>query len=192
MNTRFDVRSKKNFIKDIKIAHKREAQIAARLAIKVHSQTGEWPELVGNGVGYDGKFIENDKEITAEPDFIIGGRKVEITCSRNVCNKIFHQKSNKIHKMIADGTDMVFVNGFESQKEPNYIWLNHLEWTPFIQKAKDKYGIVPILGGGSVGFLNKNGYRFDTYWFDKIWQKLPVLIKGLPNEYKEILNSFGD
>lgn len=192
MSNRFDNRTKNVFKKQILEAHIREAIIILRLAIKVHAQTGKWPDIKGNGVNYLGEFIEDDKLITAEPDYQLDDRKIEITCSKVVCPKVFHEKVNKINRMTKDGTEMVFVNGLEQVKQPKCLWLNHLEWQPFIEKSKSKYGIVPILGSKTTGFINKSGYRFDLFWFEQANKlfDLPVLIceKKFPDKYREILN----
>lgn len=190
--TRFDERSKETFKKQIKEYHKQEAEIAIRLCIKVHAKTGEWPKLEGLGTDYTGEFIESDTQITARPDFLIGDREVEITCSKVVCNRWFHEKCNKIDRMIKDGSDMVFVNGLVAEKQPEFIWLTSEQWKPFIERSKNKYGIVPMPGGGQTGWLNKNSYRFDVYWFreQQLFQPLPVLIKKLPKPYLDILANF--
>ena len=188
MSHRYDVRTKDQFAKEIKDYHIKEAEIAVRLGIAVHAKTGKWPEIKANGVDSTGALIESDQAVTCDPDYLIGDRLVEITHSKYVLNKTFHEKQNKIKKMLANGTDMVFVNGL-SEKQPNCIWLSAEQWEPFIQRSMTKYGIVPMLGGGKVGFLNKNAYRFDIYWFKDLFRPLPVLISSIPNEYKELLKS---
>jgi hypothetical protein len=188
MTHRFDVRSKAEFAKEIKEYHKKEAEIAVRLAISVHAKTGEWPDIKPNGIDSSGSLIESDQMVTADPDYIIGDRTVEITHSKYVLGRTFHEKQNKIKKMQVEQTDMVFVNGL-SEKQPTFLWLNAEEWEPFIQRSLTKYGIVPMLGGGKVGFLNKNAYRFDIYWFKDLFKPLPVLISSVPDAYKEILNN---
>ena len=187
---RFDARSKKQFRSDIKKGHIKEAEIAVRLCIKIHSETGNWPDLEPSGVDATGAFIEDIKEVNADPDFKIDGNLVEITRSDVVCNRVFHQKCHKIIKCLQGKSDLVFVNGY-NEKQPKYLWLDSKTLEPFVTKSLTKYGEVNMMGGGKLGIIAKPAYRFDTYWFDQadLWKPLPVLFKGLPNKYTEILNA---
>lgn len=186
---RFDVRSKGKFKKDIKASHQKEAIIAVRLCITKHSKTGEWPKLEPAGVDMTGAFIDNIKDVTADPDFKIDDKLVEITRSDVMCERTFHQKCHKIIRCLKDNTELVFVNGYEAQKQPKYIWLTGKDLEPFVTKSLSKYGEVKHPGGGKVGLINKPAYRFDVYWFEDLWKPLPALCKGIPEEYKEILEA---
>lgn len=55
-----------------------------------------------------GDFIQNN--ISADADYLINDKKVEITLSNNEVTKYFHQKVNKVNKYIKDETYIVFVN----------------------------------------------------------------------------------
>ncbi len=186
---RFDNRSKARFKKDLKNNHVKEAYIAVRLCIAEHSKTKEWPKLTPNGIDFTGEFIENIKEVTASPDFIIGDKTVEITRSDVVCNRSFHAKCNKIIKCLKEGHDLVFVNGYDAEKQPNYIRLTPKEIEKFTIKATSKYGEMRHPGGGKMGLTCKPAYRYDVFWFEDLWKPLPAIIKDLPKEYLEILES---
>jgi hypothetical protein len=189
MSYRFDVRSKQQFKKDIKLCHKIEVEIAARLCIKVHAITGQWPELVPTGSDMTGAFIPKEGKVTSDPDFKINDQLVEITHSGTVCNKYFHQKVSKIDRAIREGHVLIFVNGFKVDKQPKYVWLEADTIEHFTQKAISKYGVVPHPGAGKTGPINKDAYRYDIYWFKDLWQPLPALIKNLPEQYKNILKA---
>lgn len=187
---RFDVRSEKQFKKDIKHSHKLEAEIAVRLCIAMHAKNKEWPKLIPTGVDNTGEFIENTSDITLMPDFQIGEFSVEIIRSDVVCNRIFHQKINKVKKALEQGYHTVFVNGYKQEKQPNFLWLDPDSLRNFTNKAIAKYGEVPHPGAGKVGFIGKKAYRYDIYWFKDLWRPLPVLIKkDLPKNYTEILKA---
>jgi hypothetical protein len=184
---RFDVRSKEGFARDIKTSHIAEAEIAVRLCIAVHSKTKEWPELIPNGVDFTGEFIEKNHKITSDADFKIGPRSVEITRADVVCKRYFHIKESKVNRMLERGDDFVFVNGYKAEKQPQYIWLTPEEINEFTIKANTKYGKVLHPGSGRI-VLNKAAYRYDLYWFKNLWKSLPVLFKGMPSKYLEILD----
>lgn len=185
-NYRFDVRSKKQFAKDIKSSHIKEADIAVRLCLTIHSKTGEWPTLVPNGTDSTGEFIEKNAQVSSEPDFKIGDRIVEITRSDVFCNRTFHQKENKIIKCLKDKHDIVFVNGY-LDKQPYYLWLDSDQVEQFTIKATAKYGSVLHPGAGKTGAIAKAAFRYDVFWFQDLWKPLPALISNIPKEYKDIL-----
>lgn len=185
---RFDQRSDKQFKQDIKLSHSKEAKIAVRLCIALHSLTKKWPTLKPAGVDMTGEFIEKAHQVTSEPDFLINDRLVEITRSDVLCNRSFHQKSNKIIRCLKDNGDLVFVNGFEATNQPKYIWLSAKELEPFVTRSLTKYGEVQHPGNRGIRSTGKPAYRFDVYWFEELWKPLPALIKDIPKDYKDVLN----
>ena len=185
---RFDYRTESQFKKDIKTSHDKEAKIAVRLCISCHAKTKIWPTLKPAGIDASGEFIENAREVTAEPDFRIGDRLVEITRSDVFCNRTFHQKSYKIVRALKNGSDLVFVNGYDVVKQPNYIWLTSKELEPFVARSLSKYGEVVHPGGGGKRWTNKPAYRFDVFWFQDLWKPLPCICRNLPQEYYAIIN----
>jgi hypothetical protein len=189
MSYRFDVRSKKQFAKDIKQSHVHEAEIAIRLCIAIHARTKKWPSLVPTGIDSTGEFIEKDSKVTSHPDFSIDGKLVEITRADVVCNRNFHQKLGKVSKAISNQYDLVFVNGYLVDKQPNYIWLTPDILQEFTTKATTKYGTVLHPGGKGAGPIHKTAYRYDVFWFKDLWRPLPVLIDNIPEEYKKIIEA---
>lgn len=185
---RFDARSSSQFKQDIKTSHHKEAKIAVRLCIALHSASKQWPNLAPAGVDMTGDFIEKAHEVTSEPDFLIDGKLVEITRSDVVCNRTFHQKSNKIIRCLKDNSDLVFVNGFEAFNQPKYIWLTAKDLEPFVTRSLTKYGEVQHPGNRGIRSTGKAAYRFDVYWFEDLWKPLPALIKDIPKDYKDVLN----
>ncbi len=186
---RFDGRSEAEFSKNIKESSFKEICIAIRLSIKEHSLTGIWPELLPLGVDYLGGVIQDRSKVTSAPDFQIGSRKVEITNSSVVCSRIFHQKCNKIDRWLKEDIDMVFVNGFSDVNQPLFIRLTPKELEPYLQRSITKYGQTPMPGHLKSGWTSKPARRFDIYWFEGLWQKLPAMIKEIPDSYKELLNN---
>jgi hypothetical protein len=178
---RFDNRSKKEFISDIKKSHRTEAEIAIRIGIFHYRKTGRWLEIVPNGTDFSGEFVEN-ANVTGDPDFLIDGISTEITRADTFCKDFFHQKIPKINKCIKENSNIVFVNGFKVQKEPKFILLKPKSIEKATEKAIKKYGEIKHPGTG-----NKKGYRYDNIWFAGSWQILPKLIKEIPEEYKQLL-----
>jgi hypothetical protein len=186
---RIDSRTTGQFKKDMKIGHQKEAEIAIRLAIAIHAKTKKWPSVKPAGIDMTGEFIEDIKDVTSEPDFLIDDKLVEITRADVVCNRSFHQKTYKIDRCLREGTDLVFVNGFGVNKQPDFVWFGAEDWQFFVTKAITKYGKVQHPGNRGIRSTGKPAYRFDTYWFKDYWKPLPALIKkGLPKEYEEVLN----
>jgi len=187
---RFDVRSKEQFTLDIKRASQIEAFIAVRLAIKEHAVSGIWSEITANGCDASGNYIPNRSKVTTEPDFKIGDKFVEITNSRRVCPRVFHEKVHKVDKIIQNNYDLVFVNGFEEQKQPKFIRLSGEDLKPFIDRSITKYGKTPTPIGRNQ-WRALPSLRFDVYWFKDLFQILPVLsvdlLKVVPQQYKDIL-----
>src|SRR5688572_27214458 len=173
MDQRFDVRSPAAFKIDIKRNHEKEALIAVRLCIAVHSKTKEWPLLAPAGVDTTGEFIDSIQDVDARPDFIIGDRFVEITRSDKLCQRSFHQKCHKVEQCVAGNNDIVFVNGFDEVKQPKFVWFTPERMAEFLIRSKTKYGKVKHPGGGKVGLIDKPAYRFDVYWFEDLWCQLP-------------------
>jgi len=184
----FDHRSIKQFQKDIKVASIKEAEIAVRLCVLIHSKTGKWPKLVPNGVDHTGKFIKDRSLVNCDPDYKIDDHLVEITKSYNICEKHFHQKIHKVKKCIKLNSHLVFVNGYNMQQCPEFIWITpeNLELLTLRSQTKYKQSYQPGCNGK---FTNKPAYKYGIYWFKGMWQKLPSL-KGikLPKEYLNLLN----
>jgi hypothetical protein len=189
MSYRFDYRSKNQFAKDIKQSSQCEAEIAVRLCIAIHAKTKQWPQLIPTGVDATGEFIAKESKITSFPDYSIDGKLTEIIRADVVCKRSFHQKVNKVTKAISEGYDTIFVNGFREEKQPKYIWFTPEMLEEFTQRAISKHGTVLHPGGKGVGALGKTAYRYDCFWFEKIWRPLPVLIDNVPDEYKKIINA---
>ncbi len=185
---RFDNRSKNQFKKDIKDGSSKEAFIAVRICIDEYNKSKRWPKLIPNGVDFTGQFIKNSNQVNSDPDFKINNILVEITRSDVVCKRYFHQKCGKLDRCAKEGYDLVFVNGYDPSKEPEYIRLSGNILDGFIQLAKKKYGVVPHPGGGNYGFTNKQAYRFDLSLFEGMWTPLPLIIKEIPKDYQNILN----
>lgn len=188
-NYRFDVRSKQQFIKDIKSSHICEAEIAVRLCILYHKSTNKWPKLEPHGSDMSGNFIVSETDVSHSPDFIIDSQLVEITRADVICNRNFHEKESKIHHCLTNQYDLVFVNGFKAVKTPNFIRLTYKEVEKFTEMAKEKYGNVLHPGAKNTGPINKAAYRYDIEWFNDLWQVLPIITSDIPNSYKRFLKS---
>jgi hypothetical protein len=185
---RIDLRTTKQFKSDLKVGHQKEAQIAVRLCISVHSKNKKWPVLKPTGIDMSGNYIEDISKVDCRPDFEIDGRMVEVTRSDFHCLNYFHQKTYKIKRCLEEGNDLVFVNGFEAYKQPNFVWLKATTLKDFVIRSQTKYGEVTHPGNHRIKDTRKPAYRFDTYWFKDLWRPLPVLIKEIPEEYREVLN----
>lgn len=183
---RYDKRTHSQFVKDIKIAHVKEAEIALRLCVLINYKLLRWPKLIAKGTNYTGQYVNNN-DVTLEEDFEIEGTKVEITKSDRVCQRVFHEKTSKIDYCIKSGSTLVFVNGLVELDKPKFIWLGTNEIISFTEAARKKYGEVWNLGGGKTGPIKKSAYRYDLEWFAGKWEELPPLPKRLPKEYDSVL-----
>lgn len=190
INYRSDIRTSDQFKKDIKKSHIIEAEIAVRLAIKVHAEKGYWPDIVPCGVDFTGEIIKEDAKITSDPDFVIDGFITEITRSSRECKRVFHEKIGKVRKCIENNAVMVFVNGFEEFKQPKYVALSSSKLCELTERSKSKYGRCLQPGHNKTGVTPKEAYRYDIFWIDEqnLWSPLPVLIKGIPKKYTDFLN----
>jgi hypothetical protein len=184
---RIDNRTLGEFKKNIKDSHVAEAEIAIRICIKIHHATGKWPELFPTGSDFTGTFIQSSNNVDHTPDFSINGVLTEVTRSDVQCKRVFHEKTTKVDKCINNDWDLVFVNGFKTFKQPQFLLLGPQELEEYTIRSKTKYS--NILHPSANGTLNKEAYRYDIYWFDEdnLWNVLPPLIKSLPKEYVEIL-----
>jgi hypothetical protein len=184
MSYRFDIRTKEEFKKDIKEHHISEAEIAVRLCVAKYFVTNKWPKLVPNGTDSTGNFVENNKNVTHTPDFIIDGKYIEITRSDRPCKRSFHQKIAKVNKCVKENYIMIFVNGLTTFSEPPYIAIDGNTLKEKTDKAIKKYGEVSQLGRGNLGPIGKAAYRYDLDWFDDMWLTLPPLIEEIPKIIK--------
>jgi len=173
-NYRFDNRSKKQFIKDIKISHTIEVDIALRLCVLYHGYDGIWPKIIPHGVDMSGAFIQDDNLITLAPDFEIEGQKFEITRSNSYCKRSFHEKVAKIQSIIENKINLVFVNGYATNN-PRILVLSSEQVKQYTKRAIAKYGKVRHPATGNHGLTNKPAYKYDIQWFDKLWNALPPL-----------------
>lgn len=184
---RFDVRTEDQFKKDLLANHAHEAEIAIRLCIYKKNLTGKWPELKPVSSEPTGEFIEKpSRKDSTSADYRIDNTNIEITKSGSMCKKVFHEKKAKVHRCIDVGYHLAFINGFNTP-EPLFVVLKPKQIQTFTDMSKEKYGIVPFLGSNGAGAINKDAYRYNIEWFEKLWIKLPQLIKKIPSNYEDIL-----
>ena len=187
MSNRFDHRTKKQFKKDIKAHSKSELLIAIRICQDIYNKTNIWPELKPTGTDFTGKFIENPKKITIEPDFAIDGFKYEITKSANLCKTFFHEKEEKVKKALSEGNVIVYVNGYDQFEEPNYCCLGYNELKDLTNKSVEEFKgtVEQMFKGFSIG---KKVYRYKTSWVKDLSKPLPKLdLEKIPEEYKKLI-----
>ena len=184
---RFDNRTKKEFIKDIKQAHIKELEIAIRICIDKHEKDSKWPTLIPTGTDAMGDFVESHK-VVSDPDFYIEPDCVEITCSNPICNKVFHQKVNKVTKCLEHEYALVFANGL-GQADPKYLYINATQLATLTELSKATYGIK-LHPTKNSGISNKEAYRYNISWFDEIeWHNLPEIdAKKIPSDYSKYLD----
>lgn len=187
MKSSFDIRSKKQFKKDIKEHSKSELLIAIRICQDIYNKTGSWPDLIPIGTDFTGKFISDRKKVKIDPDFAINGFKYEITKSANLCKKFFHEKEDKVKKALDEGNVIVYVNGYEAFDEPNYCCLGYNSLKILTEKSIKEFGgtVEQIFKGIPIG---KKVYRYKTDWIKDISKPLPPInLKKIPQEYKKLI-----
>ena len=191
-----DNRSLAEFKKDIKSGHQTEAEIAVRLCITIKGETDKWPTLVPFGIDFAGDFVKNvNFDKVNKQDYLINNQKIEITHSNFLVKRYFHQKVGKILKAIEDKSILIFVNGYKEHSIPEYLWLNNIEIQKYTDLAMKKFGKVGMPSRTGV-IANKLAFRYDTQWFDGMWQQLPEIPKSaisdekIPKEYIKLLANF--
>jgi hypothetical protein len=191
-NYRLDNRTESQFKKDIKNSSLKEAEIAVRICQWIKDQSEQWPKLIPTGIDFTGDFIKDGSTINASPDYQINGISAEITRADVICAKAFHQKQNKVQRCLKNDSSIVFVNGYEKLKIPNFIWLDSKQIKRFTDKSIETYGESKHPGKAGEGYLNKAAYKYDLEWFKGLWKPLPILdLRVIPKEYKEILDLVG-
>lgn len=185
---RFDVRTQKQFKKDIKEAHQAELEIAIRMSIDIYNKTNKWPVIEPLGTDFTGSFVKDLKGVSITPDFKIDGFKYEITKSKNVCKSVFHEKQDKVQKAIDEMGIIVFVNGFEQLDEPQYCCLGYDELKLLNEKSINKYKGTTMQMVGGNRFINRAVYRYDISWIKDYCKPLPILdLTKIPQEYKNLM-----
>lgn len=184
-NYRTDGRTVEQFAKDIKESSIKELLIALRLCTWEYNKTNIWPELKPTGSDFSGELIKNNRKVHLKADYVIGNKSVEITRSDGECTRYFHEKVDKVHECIEDGSSMIFVNGLNAFAEPLFIWLTSKQLDEFTKKSIDAYGIQRQPGHKGEYVTQKKAYRYSVDWFKGMWKFLPELPEKLPKMYQK-------
>ena len=115
-----DNRTDEEFAKDIKSCTSIEQKLI-QIYVKYLNDTSDTKtyEYINNGVDNTGKFIQDDKKIVADADFIIKhpdfeDKPVEIKFSRKLCSD-FHLKLGQVNKYIETNTTVVMFMGIDKK-----------------------------------------------------------------------------
>ncbi|MFA5758087.1 MAG: hypothetical protein WC942_01730 [Clostridia bacterium] len=184
-NYRLDFRTLNEAKQDIKNSHIHELDIVIRLGILYKQMTKRWPEIEPTGVDFTGGFIEDDKLITSQPDFLFDHQPLEVTRADKVCVRCFHQKANKARRYLKDNNaNLVFANGYKTDS-PMVLWLTPDKVTQYTDLAVKTYGTLQFRGFGY-----KDSYRYNLDWFKNMrWWPLPELTEDLPETYVSLLKA---
>lgn len=185
---KFDCRTEKEFRSDIKLHSIAELHIAIRICQDIYNKTKEWPDLVPNGSDFTGEFIKKRSKVSISPDFKINGFLYEITKSRNVCPKFFHEKKDKVDKALAEGSIIVYVNGYEQLTNPMYCCLGYDELKNITDLSIEKYKETFHQRVGKNLTINRPVYRYDIDWVENLFKPLPTSnLSKIPKQYKDLL-----
>lgn len=182
MPYRLDNRNKQEFKSDIKICSARELEIVIRLGIYLYNKTGVWEDIIPIGCDFRGDF---QNKVDSSPDFLLGSRTLEITQSRGICKEFYHEKCPKVNNCIKNGYYIVFVNGIETEAEPETIVINAKKLAEITDISIEEYGIVKQLT--KTGIVNKDAYRYKLSWTKDLSFLLPKMIDNLPENYRNLL-----
>lgn len=155
--SRFDHRSKEQFIEDIAKSTKKE-----RILLDLWLKLQEKPlQVVDTGCGNDGKFLEN-KDVTSKADFFIESfGPFEVKFSEKLLPKVFHLKENNVKSYIEEGATVMMVNGADNEDAAVYTLINPKQLAEIAATIEP----LPFFGMG-----NKVCYKIPVNKF--IWRKL--------------------
>lgn len=121
MSRRFDNRTKKEFISDIKKGHHNELILMNAYVDWLNSQImdGQYRYyFVDNGVDNTGEFIENDEDVDMRCDFVLKrqtkrDKKIEIKYCKKYYDK-FHLKINQVLEYVQNDVCVINFIGVEN------------------------------------------------------------------------------
>ena len=183
---RLDTRTIDEFKRTIKSYSKKEAIIAVRLGIHEYNKTNVYPPIYFTGVDGTGEYQE---KVNSNPDFMIGDRLVEITQSAHPTRKgYYHQKCNKVEKIIKLGSCIVYVDGFDTEAEPNTVVIEPERLKVLTDMSIKEFGIKNQPTSTSIS--SKPAYRYRLSWTKDLEFPLPKLEGDLPQNYIDLLKIF--
>ena len=180
---RFDGRSEAEFKVAMKHSHRVECDIIIRIGVMKFKELGYWLDITPTGVDFTGNFIRENKKIVNSPDYKIGEDSVEITRSNNYCNYFFHEKVGKVNNIIEKKQNIVFINGYDPQKESSGLWLNAEQLDKYTKLSVQRYGIA------KQPLTLKPVYKYKISDFDGMWFSLPMIDVELPESYICLLDA---
>ena len=112
MNYRYDVRTRDQFIEDIRVCTSKEKEIAMLFKQFYERRYGEELVITNNGCDNSGTYLD-DKNVSTASDFVMNGRLMEIKFS-NKFIPIFRFKIDQIRSYIKQRSYLLMVNGFDT------------------------------------------------------------------------------
>lgn len=157
--SRMDGRSPEQFKQDIQEST-RDQETILQLWLKITGQSEL--KIWDNGSNNTGEYIENDKEVTTDPDYYIQGiGLIEVQYAKPFCKDYFHIKTKKIDTCIKKQSKILMINGFK-EKHPEFILIT----VPQTKVIRARCDIVNWWHGGG----GKYAFQVPISWFR--WEKL--------------------
>lgn len=114
-NYRMDNRSKEQFIQDIEKGNERERFAIILFKNYLRREFGFTGRIEPNGVDMSGDFIEDDRKVTTEADYLVNGKPMEVKTSRNEV-KFLYLKTSQVNSYIKQKASLLFVNDVEGDR----------------------------------------------------------------------------
>lgn len=108
---RQDSRSKKQFMKDLKVGHEKEKR-AIELYSKFLTKMGIEHVISENGSDGKGTYIEDVRKVSKKADFKLNGTPLEVKTCKTITQTIYFKKG-QIDSYIKQGASLLFVMGMD-------------------------------------------------------------------------------
>ena len=138
-NYRRDVRTAKEFARNIAESSQIERDIINRFALRFEQVHGRKPVIEDNGCGNDGRLLKSS-EVTMAADYLLNGEPLEVKYNRQVLRR-FRFKAEQLKSYIEQGARVLWVNGYCTNR-PVFMVLS-IETLKEIQVNKDPIPFLP-------------------------------------------------
>jgi hypothetical protein len=136
--SRYAGRTKEQFIKDIKEAHKKERDIAERISIWYKTNHNKDLHIEDNGVDNTGEYLEVE-DVTTDADFVINGDLTEIKYHIKDL-PFFRMKYRKLISYIKQKAYIILVNGYNTPS-PRFCIITPKKMYRLIKKRRKEGNI---------------------------------------------------
>ena len=157
---RMDGRSEDEFIRDIQKGNERERLAMCLFEKYLRRELSFDGTIVENGVDMSGEFIQDDKKVTAEADYLVNGLPLEVKTSKNHTTRIY-LKVSQVDSYIKQGASLLYVNGID-EIQPAFTFFS-LEDLKEIKENGPKLRPGRANGGKLSYLLHAEDYYWSTF-----------------------------